>query len=298
MYFQGVSTRKVQEVLEVMCGGEISSGAVSRVAMELDERLSEFRGRGLSSTEYPYVKIDARYEKVRVEGQVVSQAVLVTVGFRGDGRREVLDWRVADSESEATWGQMFRQLKDRGLHGVVMVVSDAHQGIRKALERHFQGVRWQRCQVHFKRELAGKVSAGRRKAVLEELAVVLHPQERGECLSRGQEMASRWEGRYPGVARMLREGLEECLSVLWLPSEHRRRMTSTNMVENVMKRLKARTRVVGVFPNRASCDRMVGALLVELHEAWAVEDKVYFDMEYLRRQESAREADGASVEAA
>ena len=280
MYFQGVSTRKVQEVLETMCGGEVSAATVSRVAAELDEKLADFRTRRLDATEYPYLMIDARYEKVRVEGRVVSQAVLVAVGFTAEGRREILDWRLGDSESEETWGRMFRDLKDRGLSGLVLVTSDAHGGIRKALARHFQGVVWQRCRVHFKRELARKVSYKVLKELMTDVAAVFEPTERSECLRRGEEMAAKWEARYPAVARMLREGLEDCLTVLAFPQQHRRRLASTNMLENLMKRLKARTRVVGVFPGRGSCDRLIGALLIEVHEGWAVEEGTWFNMEH------------------
>jgi transposase-like protein len=279
MYFQGVSTRNVREVLEAMCAGEISSATVSRVAQELDEKLLTFRHRRLDATEYPYLHIDARYEKVRVEGRVVSQAVLVAVGFTSQGRREVLDWRVGDSESEETWGEMFRQIKDRGLKGLRLVTSDAHKGIVAAASRHFQGVAWQRCRVHFKREMGRKVSYKVLKELMADLVIVFEPDERVECLRRGEEMACKWEGRYPAVAKMLRAGLEDCLAVLEFPEHHRRRLQSTNMLENLMKRLKKRSRVVGVFPNRSSCDRLLGAQLIEVHEEWSVEETAYFNME-------------------
>jgi putative transposase len=279
MYYQGVSTRNVREVLEAMCQGDISAMTVSRVAQELDEKLSEFRGRRLDATEYPYLAIDARYEKVRVEGKVVSQAVLVVSGFTATGRREILDWRVGDSESEACWSKQMQDLKDRGLKGVKLIVSDAHNGIRAAIRRHFQGVCWQRCQVHYKREMCCKVSYKFQKELMKDLVSVFAGEDKAECLRRGEEMAQRWEKRYAAVARMLREGLEDCLSVLSFPVSHRRHLTSTNMVENLMKRLKKRTRVVGVFPNRASCDRLIGALLLEVHEQWQTEDHCYLNME-------------------
>lgn len=278
MYFQGVSTRNVREVLEVMCEGDISSATVSRVAQELDEKLLTFRHRRLDATEYPYMHIDARYEKVRVDGRVVSQAVLVSVGFTSEGRREVLDWRVGDSESEETWGEMFRQLKDRGLKGLRLLTSDAHKGIVAAMARHFQGVAWQRCRVHFKREMGKKVSYKVLKELMTDLLVVFEPEERAECLRRGEEMAAKWEARYPTVAKMLRDGLEDCLAVLDFPEHHRRRLQSTNMLENMMKRLKKRSRVVGVFPSSSSCDRLLGAQLLELHEEWSVEETSYFNM--------------------
>ena len=279
MYFQGVSTRNVQQVLEKMCDGEISAMTVSRVASELDQKLSEFRGRRLDHTAWPYLMIDARYEKVRVEGKVISQAVLVVVGFTSSGHREVLEWSVGDSESEQNWSEMFRRLKDRGLDGVKLVVSDAHCGIRAALKRHFQGAGWQRCRVHFKREMGRKVSYKRLKELMGDLAAVYASWERGECLRRGQEMAAKWRGHCPAVSRMLEEGLEDTLSVLGLAEHHRRKLASTNLLENIMKRLKKRTRVVGVFPNRASCDRLIGSQLLELHEQWQTEQRSYFNME-------------------
>jgi len=278
MYFQGVSTRNVRQVLEVMCDGEISAMTVSRVASELDQKLLEFRGRRLDHTAWPYLMVDARYEKVRVEGKVISQAVLVVVGFTSDGHREVLEWSVGDSESEQTWSEMFRRLKDRGLGGVKLVVSDAHAGIRAALRRHLQGAAWQRCRVHFKREMGRKVSYKTLKELMSDLAAVYATWDRGECLRRGQEMAAKWCVRCPAVARMLEAGLEDTLSVLGLPEHHRRKLASTNLLENIMKRLKKRTRVVGVFPNPASCDRLIGSQLLELHEQWQTEEKSYFNM--------------------
>jgi putative transposase len=277
MYFQGVSTRNVRAVLEQMCQGEISAMTVSRVAGELDEKLLKFRTRRLDHTAWLYLMLDARYEKVRVDGKVVSQAVLVTVGFTVDGKREVLDWRVADSESEQSWGEVFSSLKDRGLRGVQLIVSDAHRGIRAAIARHFQGAFWQRCRVHFKREMGRKVSYKKLKELNQDLAAVFAPAEREECLRRGEEMACKWERICPAAAAMLREGLEDCLTAESFPEHHRKRLRSTNLLENMMKRLKKRTRVVGVFPSRLSCDRLIGAQLLELHEQWTVESSAYFN---------------------
>jgi putative transposase len=278
MYFQGVSTRNVQSVLQEMCGLELSSATVSRVAAELDEKLAFFRARRLDHTSWEYLMIDARYEKVRVEGKVVSQAVLVTVGFTAQGRREVLDWRVGDSESEQHWGQMFASLKDRGLGSVKLVVSDAHKGIRAAISRHLQGSAWQRCRVHYKREMGRRVSYKKLKELNQDLAVVFSSEDKSQCLLRAQEMADKWQKTAPSVAVML-ESVEDCLTVNSFPEHHRKRLNSTNLLENIMKRLKKRTRVVGVFPNRAACDRLIGAQLLELHESWQTESRSYFNME-------------------
>jgi putative transposase len=284
MYFQGVSTRNVREVLGAMCeggGGEVSAMTVSRVAQELDEKLAEFRSRRLDGHAYPYVKVDARYEHVRVDGRVVSQAVLVVAGYTEKGRREVLDWRVGDSESQGCWGECFRSLKDRGLGGVSLVVSDAHRGIRSALARHFQGAGWQRCQVHFKRELLRKVPKKKTAELMRDVAAVFGGHDAAECLRRGEEAAAKWQASYPAVAKMLREGLGDCLTVMapQVPPDHRRRLGSTNMLESLMKRLRKRTAVVGVFPSRSSCDRLIGAQLLEVHERWLSEPVATFNME-------------------
>jgi transposase-like protein len=279
MYFQGVSTRNVRAVLDAMCGGEVSAATVSRVAAELDEKLAAFRTRRLDEHAYPYLKVDARYEKVRVDGRVVSQAVLVVMGYTDQGRREVLDWRPADSESEQSWSDVFRDLKDRGLRGVRLLVSDAHRGIVAAATRHLQGVAWQRCQVHFKRELLRKVSYKRSKELMADALAVFRGEGLAECLRRGEEMAAKWEPTSPAVAKLLRDGLGDCLAVLGFPADHRRRLASTNVLECLMRRLKKRTRVVGVFPNRASCDRLIGAQLLEVHERWLAEEAGTFNME-------------------
>lgn len=278
MYFQGVSTRKVQNVLDTMCGTNISSSTVSCIAAELDKKLSTFRSRRLDSNIYPCLQIDARYEKVRIDGRVVSQAVLVVVGINIQGEREILDWRVADSESYDSWGELFRQLKDRGLNGLEMVVSDAHSGITAALERHFQGVSWQRCRVHFKRELANKVPYKRRQELMSDAAIVFAGENKDECLLRGREFTNKWETRYRSLGKMMEEGLEDCLTVMSLPYPLRSKMNSTNMLENIMKQLKRRTRVVGVFPNVSSCDRLIGAHLIELHEKWSTAERAYLNM--------------------
>lgn len=287
MYFQGVSTRKVRNVLDQMCDFEISASVVSRVAAELDEKLSTFRTRRLDGHEYRNLIVDARYEKVRKNGRVVSQAVLITCGINERGAREILDWRLGDSESEDTWSEVFRSLKDRGLKGVMLVTSDAHKGIIKAMSRHMQGVEWQRCRVHFKREMLKKVSWKDAKELMADLRCMFNPEERSECMLRAEEMASKWEARGANrVAKAIRNGVEDCLTVCSLPSSHRRRLNSTNMIERLMRELKRRTRVVGVFPNVASCERLIGALLVETDEKWGLEEKCYLNMDLLDTKES------------
>jgi putative transposase len=279
MYFQGVSTRRVQEVLSKLNGLELSAMTVSRVAQELDEVLERFQERRLEAQAYRYLIVDARYEHVRVEGKVVSQALLVVAGITQSGRREILSWLVGDSESQSTWGEVFESLKRRGLRGVELIVSDRHQGIVQAARRHFQGVAWQRCRVHFLRELMRKVSWRDAHALIAQVKACFRPEERLECLRLAEEVARNWERRAPKVAAMLREGFEECLAVLNLPQAHRRRLNTTNMLERLMRELKRRTRTVGVFPNRAALNRLAGALLLEMHETWQMEPCVYVSME-------------------
>ena len=286
MYFQGVSTRNVKKVLKAMGGIELSAGQVSRIAAELDETLAEFRGRYLDKEEYPFLMIDARYESIRTNGHVTTKGVLVTIGVNlSRGKREVLDWRVADTESRKTWSSVFRDLKKRGLHGVKVLVSDAHEGIKAAMKRDMQGVLWQRCRVHFKRELGRKVACKDKKEVKQDIQRVFSPEDHKECLMRGEEMAIKWEKRNNRVSRMIRSGLEDCLTVCAFPRELRHRLRSTNMVESIMKQLRKRTKVIDSFPNEASCHRIIGARLLETHEDWQARHRAYMNMEHLKRPE-------------
>lgn len=271
MYYQGVSTRRVATIMEELGGFEVSSTTVSRVAAELDDQLEQIRSRRLDDRPMPYLMIDARYEKVRVDRHVVSQAILVTAGINGEGVREILDWRVANSESEWTWQDVFQTLKARGLHGLEMIVSDAHAGIRAAIDRQFQGVRWQRCQVHFIRELLKKVSWKQFAVVAKDLKTIFRTGDPAQSRQTAQQVAAKWEKQFPELSRVLLDGIEDCLTVETLAWSHRGRLASTNLLERVMRELKRRTRVIGIFPSRQSCHRLCGALLWEIHEKWQLE---------------------------
>lgn len=271
MYYQGVSTRRVATIMEELGGFEVSSTTVSHVAQELDEQLERIRSRRLDEQPFPYLMIDARYEKVRVEGHVVSQALLVTAGINGDGVREILDWRVANSESDLTWNDVFQTLKARGLHGLEMIVSDAHGGIRAAIERQFQGIAWQRCQVHFIRELLKKVSWKQFAVVAKDLKTIFRTGDPAQSRLTAKQVAAKWERQFPQMSRVLLDGIDDCLAVETLPWTRRGRLASTNLLERVMRELKRRTRVIGIFPSRQSCHRLCGALLWEIHEKWQLE---------------------------
>lgn len=281
MYFMGVSTRKVKRVLEKMGGFELSASTVSCVASELDEKLAEFRERRLDAHTWPYLMVDATYVKVRKSGRVVDQAVLVVAGVNDAGRREILTWRLADVESEDTWSEVFRELKQRGVSGVQWLVSDGHAGIRAAVRTQFSGVAWQRCWTHFMRNALAKVGHKRQKAFAKELIAARKFDDVKTCLMEAERVAERWEKDYPRAALQIREQFEETLAVHELPREHRRRVYTTNIMERLMEEIKRRTRVVGIFPNESSCDRLVGAHFLERDEAWQCEPTRYLVMDHL-----------------
>lgn len=279
MYVKGVSTRKVGDVLEQMGGFELSAASVSRAAAELDDQVRQWRMRPLAGS-YPYLVVDARYEKVRsARQQVVSQALLVIAGIGHTGRREILGVWNGDSESEHTWAAAFSELLERGLSGVELLVSDAHKGIRRAMDRHFQGCLWQRCKVHWQREALKKCSWRDRKEVLKDLGPILGPCEREQCLAVAAEIALKWQARNARLSAWIGETTEQCLAVWHLPAHHRRRLSSTNMLERVMRELKRRSRVVSIFPNEASLMRLMGAVLLEMDEQWQSEPAVYLNMD-------------------
>ncbi len=268
MYVQGVSTRKVTAITEQLCGTSFSKSHVSALAGRLDAELAAWRERPLPATSCPYLSVDARYEHVRVDGQVVSQGVLVVAGVRDDGRREILAVEVADTESEATYQGLFRRLKARGLHGVRLVTSDDHAGLRSAIARHFQGASWQRCQVHFARNLLGRVGRQDRARLAEDLRAIFAAPDAAQARATAHTCAERWRARHPRVAGALEEDLEDCLACYHAPSSHRPRVRTTNGLERLNQELKRRTRVVRIFPNRAALLRLVSALAMEQSEEW------------------------------
>lgn len=280
MYVQGVSTRKVAAVTEQLCGTGFSKSQVSALAGRLDGELAAWRERPLPAA-YPYLSVDARYEHVRVEGQVVSQGVLVVAGVREDGRREILAVEVADTESAATYEALFRRLKGRGLHGVRLVTSDDHAGLQAAIARHFQGAGWQRCQVHFARNLQGRVGRKHRAPLAEDLRAIFAAPEAAQARAAAHLCAERWRAGHPAVAAQLAEELEPCLACYALPSAHRVRVRTTNGLERFNQELKRRTRVVRIFPNRAALLRLATALAMEQSEEW-VSGRRYLDLELLK----------------
>jgi len=281
MYVGGVSTRKVSAITEALCGLEVSKSQVSALTAKLDAEIEAWRMRPLTQL-YPYLVVDARYEKVRQGGAVVSQGVLVVCGIDQRGYREVLGCWVAESESEASWGAVFAELKQRGLDGVRYVVSDDHAGMVKAIERHFQGAVWQRCQVHFVRNALSLCGVALRPMVLGLMRSVTEAPTRDAAKSALAAAVAQLEKKAPKTARLLEEDGEESLGVYALPEAHRKRMRTTNMLERQNQELKRRTRVVRVFPHAPSCLRLVAALLIETSQQW-------MERLYLRMEEEAAE---------
>ncbi len=296
MYVEGVSTRKVKEVTEELCGTTFSKSLISSLAGSLDQELQAWRKRRLEAQAYPYLFVDARYEKARVDGRVVNQGVLVVSGVREDGYREILAVEVADTESEATYQELFRSLKGRGLSGVELVVSDDHGGLKAAVSRHFQGASHQRCQVHYARNLLGMVSYASRKELGADLRAIFAAPAREQALQIASSVAEKWRKRgKERVAEHIVEHIEEYLNCLSFPESHRRRIRTTNGLERLNQEIKRRTRVVRIFSNPQACLRLVSALAVEQSEEW-VTGRRYLDMRELEEhRQGEREAEGVAL---
>ncbi len=267
-YIQGVSTRRTKKITQQLCGLEFSATTISNLSKKLDGELERFRNRDLSGQEYKYLIIDARYEKVRQNSVVVDQAVLMIAGVTQTGYREILAVEMAQLESEATWGRIFSNLKKRGLRGVEYIVSDAHEGIKSAVRHHFTGCKWQRCQVHYMRNIRGLVKRKDRKGLIKALKFIWDSETIDEAREKVQKVIMFYEDKLPEVANKLEEDIEETLTVITLPMGHRCRLKSTNMLERLSGSISQRTRVARVFPDNSSCLRLITAVLKEIHEDW------------------------------
>lgn len=277
MYVQGVSTRKVAAITEQLCGHEVSSSQVSRAAELLDDELEKWRNRPLGET--PYLILDARYEKVRHGGSVVDCAVLIALGILPDGKRSVLGISVSLSEAEVHWRTFLESLQNRGLHGVRMIVSDQHAGLKAARQARFAGVPWQRCQFHLMQNAMQYVpKVAMRTEVAADLRTILDAADADNAGRLLQQTVKKYHTSAPKLAEWLDANVPESLTVLRLPTAHRRRLRTTNMLERLNEEIKRRTRVATLFPNEASLLRLVSAVLVEITEEWET-GKVYLYME-------------------
>jgi putative transposase len=268
MFVKGVSTRKLAQAFKRMFGISVSKSHASDIASKIDADIQDWRMRPLP-TPYAYLMIDARYEKVRENGHVISKAFVIVIGITAQGFRDVIGTWVINSESFEAWNTCIAELKERGLHGVEYVVSDENAGLRAALAKHFQGARLQRCQVHFMRNLIGKVAKGEQQEVIKLLQDVFAALTKEAALERTKILVEYLVIRKKSeVADWVENAIEDTLAVYSLPEEHRVKMRSTNMLERLNGELKRRSRVIRIFPNAASCLRIMTAVTIELSEEW------------------------------
>ncbi len=277
MYIEGVTTRKVSSVLESMCGLSFSSSDVSRATARLDEELEKWRTRPLGKVEY--LILDARYEKVRMNGSVVSCAVLIATGVLADGKRSVLGVSVSMSEAEVHWREFMLSLKRRGMHGVKLVTSDEHAGLRSALQSTLPGVPVQRCQVHLQRNAQSYIPrAELREEVARDIRIIFNAPDREEAERLLEKTVEKYRDKAARLAVWMEENLPDGFEVFALPTKHRRRLRTTNMVERQNREIRRRTRVSGLFPNEAALLRLVSAILMEVSEEWESADKAYLKL--------------------
>lgn len=273
---QGVSTRKIEAVLEQFGIAGVSAGQVSQLCASLDEKVRQFRERPLGESRYVWV--DAMYEKVREDERVESMAVVIATGVNTQGRREILGVDLIPTETEEGWAQFFKGLKERGLTGVQLVISDAHGGLRNA-SRKVLKAEWQRCKVHFYRNVLVHVSKRSQAEVSEAMKAVFVQRDEKSAKLKAADLIKQFQNRFGKAMEIFEAGIEDVLSYLHYPAGHRVRISSTNPIERLHLEIRRRTRVVGIFPNRAACLRLIGMVLVEMHEDWLTDDKAYLTFE-------------------
>lgn len=280
MYVHGVSTRKVRAVTEELCGHGFSASAVSSVTKTLDEELHRFMNRALEE-EYPYLILDARYERVREDGVIRSRAVLVAIGIDWEGRRQILGVELAERESTSSWKHFLLGLKSRGLHGVYLAVTDDHAGLKKAIAEVLPAALWQRCYVHFLRNALDYLPRTADRTVLQELRWLYDRHDVNEARHDLSKWLERWSGQHRKLCDWVEANIEEIFTFYRLPRTHHKHLKSTNLLERLNQELKRRTHVVRIFTDEACCLRLVRALAIETHEDW-IDSNRYLNMEPLR----------------
>ena len=283
-YVHGVSTRKVDDLVKALgVASGISKSEVSRICAALDEDLEAFRARPLDHVGFPYVFVDATYVKGRVRGRVVSRAVVIATGVTATGDREVLGIDVGDSESGPFWMSFFKGLRARGLGGVELVISDHHAGLKKAIAAAFVGASWQRCRVHFMRNVLCRVPKASAEMVAAAIRTVFAQPDAAHVRRQLDEVVTMLGPQFPEVAAMLADAREDLLAFTAFPQAHWRKIWSTNPLERINGEIKRRTNVVGIFPNDASILRLITAVLVETHDEWAVSERRYLSEESMAK---------------
>jgi transposase-like protein len=276
-YIQGISTRSVDDLVRAMGMSGISKSQVSRLCEEIDGRVKAFLERPIEG-DWPYLWIDATYVKVRQEGRIVSVAAIVATGVNSDGRREVLGLEIGASEAEPFWTAFLRKLARRGLKGVKLVISDAHEGIRAAV-RKVLSTTWQRCRVHFMRNVLAHAGRQGRRVVSAFIATAFAQNTPEAARTQWRLVADQLRPKVPKLATLMDEAEADVLAFMDFPAQHRTRLHSTNPLERVMGEIKRRTEVVGIFPNEAAITRLVGAILLEQNDEWAVQRARYMTLE-------------------
>ena len=276
-YIQGVSTRAVDDLVQAMGGSGVSKSQVSRLCADIDDRVKAFLDRPIEG-EWPYLWIDATYLKVRQEGRVVSVAVIVAVGVNTDGRREILGMDIGASEAETFWTDALRKLKRRGLKGVKLVISDAHEGIKAAVSKVFSTT-WQRCRVHFMRNVLAHAGKSGRRVVAAFIATAFAQDTAEAARQQWRQVADQLRAKVPKLAAMMDEAEEDVLAYMTFPKEHRAKLHSTNPIERLNGEIKRRADVVGIFPNERAIIRLIGAVLLEQNDEWAVQRARYMTLE-------------------
>ncbi len=279
MYLSGISVRKIAGVTEALSRVKIGKDTVSRIASRLEEQQREWRERSLEEKEYPYLYLDATYLKVRWGARVTSMALLACVGVDEEGFREVLAVEVAGSEKGVAYASLLRGLLDRGLKGMRLVVSDDHEGIKAAVAGELPGTQWQRCVVHFERNVLSHVPAHEMSEVAEELKAIFKVRREKTARALAEEFVEIYGGRFPKAVSVFEAGIDDALSYLSYPGSHHARIRTTNMLERLFKEVKRRTRVVGVFPNETSASALATEIALRSSEEWAL--KRYLTMDAL-----------------
>jgi putative transposase len=282
---KGVSTRKIESVLEGLGIAGVSAGQVSQLCAALDEKVRKFREGPLGEIRYMWV--DALYEKVRVDDRVESMAVVIATGVNLEGRREVLGFDVIPAESEEGWTQFFKSLKERGLHGVKLVISDAHTGLKAAVRKVLK-VEWQRCKVHFYSNVLVNVPKRSQAEVSEAMKAVFVQRDEKSAKGKAADLVRQFQTRFAKAMEIFEAGIDDVLSYLHYPQSHRVRISSNNPLERLNKEIRRRTRVIGIFPHVGSCLRLIGMLLVEKNEDWLTDDKAYLTFDDAPAEESAK----------
>jgi transposase-like protein len=276
MYVQGVSTRKVSAIVEQLCGHAVSSSQVSKCTAQLDAELQAWRQRPLAS--FPYVILDARYEKIRHGGQVLDCAILIAIGINPQGKRSILGLSVALSEAEVHWRDFLTSLQSRGLHGLQLIVSDAHAGLTAARAAVFPSVPWQRCQFHLQQNAQAFVPRlDRRASIAEDIRSIFNCPDLPSAHARLKTLAASHSKTAPKLAAWMEQNLPQGFTIFSLPASHQRRLRTSNSLERLNQEIKRRTRVASLFPNEASLLRLVSAILCEIDEDW-LSSKVYLNM--------------------